>query len=102
MWYQSGPIYINVTNTCIADQKIVDGKYLTTKTDIEGNADKGYGADKADKVKQNNHNRVKHGYGLDNVKRCVDKYSGTMKLNCTGELFIAEVLLYVPVKVYKK
>lgn len=100
--YQSGPIYINVTNTCIADQKVVDGKYLTTKTDIEGNADKGYGADKADKVKQNNHNRVKHGYGLDNVKRCVDKYSGTIKLNCTGELFIAEVLLYVPVKVYKK
>lgn len=65
MWYQSGPIYINVTNTCIADQKVVDGKYLTTKTDIEGNVDKGYGADKA---KQNNHNRVKHGYGLDNVK----------------------------------
>ena len=80
----------------------MDGKYLTTKTDIEGNVDKGYGADKADKVKQNYHNRVKHGYGLDNVKRCVDKYSGTMKLNCTGELFIAEVLLYVPVKVYKK
>ena len=33
--YQSGTIYMNVTNTCISDQKIENGKYLTTK--IEDN-----------------------------------------------------------------
>ena len=41
------------------------------------------------------HKSGKHGYGLDNVRRCVDKYKGTMKLTCDDGKFVAEILVYV-------
>lgn len=95
--YQSGTIYMNVTNTCISDQKVENGKYLTTKTDDEKNMHNEETVSEGFSI-SGRHKSGKHGYGLDNVKRCVDKYSGTMKLNCKDDVFTAEVLIYVPVQ----
>lgn len=95
--YQSGTIYMNVTNTCISDQKVENGKYLTTKTDEEKNMHNKEVVSEGFSI-AGRHKSGEHGYGLDNVKRCVDKYSGTMKLNCKDDVFIAEVLIYVPVQ----
>lgn len=104
--YQSGTIYMKVTNTCINDQKIKDGKYLTTKTDDEAVIQplKAAGHKRNVPNKKNGgsemraqHNGRKHGFGLMNVRSCVDKYSGTMKLTCEDGKFVAEVLIYVPV-----
>ena len=91
--YQSGTIYMNVTNTCISDQKVENGKYLTTKTDDEKNMHNEETVSEGFSI-SGRHKSGKHGYGLDNVKRCVDKYSGTMKLNCKDDVFTAEVTLY--------
>lgn len=95
--YQSGTIYMNVTNTCISDQKVENGKYLTTKTYDEKNMHNEETVSEGFSI-SGRHKSGKHGYGLDNVKRCVDKYSGTMKLNCKDDVFTAEVLIYVPVQ----
>lgn len=95
--YQSGTIYMNVTNTCISDQKVENGKYLTTKTDDEKNMHNEETVSEGFSI-SGRHKSGKHGYGLDNVKRCVDKYSGTMKLNCKDDVFTAEVLIYVTVQ----
>lgn len=95
--YQSGTIYMNVTNTCISDQKVENGKYLTTKTDEEKNMHNKEAVSEGFLI-AGRHKSEKHGYGLDNVKRCVDKYSGTMKLNCKDDIFTAEVLIYVTVQ----
>ena len=90
--YQSGTIYMNVTNTCISDQKIENGKYLTTKTE-----DNMYNEEAVSEGLSiaGRHKSGKHGYGLDNVRRCVDKYKGTMKLTCDDGKFVAEILVYV-------
>lgn len=92
--YQSGTIYMNVTNTCISDQKVENGKYLTTKTDDEKNMHNEETVSEGFSI-SGRHKSGKHGYGLDNVRRCVDKYKGTMKLTCDDGKFVAEILVYV-------
>lgn len=34
-----------------------------------------------------------HGYGLKNVKDCIDSYNGLFEIQCREQQFIAEVLL---------
>lgn len=36
-----------------------------------------------------------HGYGLDNIKRIVEKYNGDVKIEYSGEMFIVGVVVYV-------
>lgn len=38
---------------------------------------------------------VKHGYGLKNINKSIDKYNGYLEINHTESLFSADVLLYV-------
>ena len=71
--YNMGVLCINVINSCIHDQNIVNGKYISTKKD-------------KDKL---------HGYGIINVKKCVAKYNGTVVFGSDDNSFKAEVLLYI-------
>lgn len=71
--YNMGVLCINIINSCIHDQNIVNGKYISTKQ----NKDK------------------QHGYGIVNVKKCVAKYNGTVVFSNDDNSFKAEVLLYI-------
>lgn len=71
--YQMGMLRINIVNSCIHDQNIIDGKYISTKLDEVKN----------------------HGYGIINVRKCVAKYNGTVKFSNDDTRFKAEVLLYI-------
>lgn len=73
MRYKAGTLYISVSNNCISDQKLQNGQYVSTKQNKE----------------------KQHGYGISNIKRCVDKYNGTMQITCKEERFTAEILMFV-------
>ena len=71
--YRMGMLRINIVNSCIHDQNIIDGRYISTKLDEIKN----------------------HGYGMINVRKCVAKYNGTVKFSNDDTRFKAEVLLYI-------
>lgn len=71
--YRMGMLRINIVNSCIQDQNIIDGRYISTKLDEIKN----------------------HGYGMINVRKCVAKYNGTVKFSNDDTRFKAEVLLYI-------
>ena len=71
--YQMGMLRINIVNSCIHDQNIIDGRYISTKLDEIKN----------------------HGYGMINIRKCVAKYNGTVKFSNDDKRFKAEVLLYI-------
>ena len=71
--YNMGVLCINIINSCIQDQNVVNGRYISTKQD---------------KDKQ-------HGYGMVNVKKCVAKHNGTVVFSNDDKSFKAEVLLYI-------
>ena len=72
MKFQKGILKIKVENVYDGLCLIEDGRYLTTKNDILGT----------------------HGYGLDNVKKIVEKYSGTMDIESSNCRFIVKILLF--------
>lgn len=71
--YRMGMLRINIVNSCIHDQNIIDGRYISTKLDEIKN----------------------HGYGMINIRKCVAKYNGTVKFSNDDKRFKAEVLLYI-------
>lgn len=73
LYYESGILYINIKNSYNGELKKEKGKYISTKE------------------KQN-----KHGIGLENVKKVVHRYNGTLKIDDLDNIFNVEVMLYIP------
>lgn len=73
LYYESGILYINIKNSYNGELKKEKGKYISTKE------------------KQN-----KHGIGLENVKKVVHRYNGTLKIDDLDNIFNIEVMLYIP------
>lgn len=65
-------LFINVKNTFDGKLKVQDGRVLTSKKD------------------QSN-----HGFGIENIKRSVEKYKGFFDYEIEKEEFIASVILYL-------
>jgi sensor histidine kinase regulating citrate/malate metabolism len=68
-------LYINLRNSCLGKDSIkltAEGKLLTTKKEKET-----------------------HGFGLQNVKLIIDKYSGAMKITHENHCFVVDCMLYL-------
>ena len=70
--YHKGILMIKVENNYNSELKIQEGRYLTTKE---------------------NHSE-EHGFGLENVSKVVEKYSGTMEIHSENNRFKVKLLLY--------
>lgn len=62
-------LYVKVSNTALASPKIVGGNFISTK---QGDG---------------------HGYGVKNIKKCVEKYQGSFESNYDNGVFCVEVLI---------
>ncbi|NLT14861.1 MAG: ATP-binding protein, partial [Clostridiales bacterium] len=45
---------------------------------------------------QEEKNQKLHGYGLKNVRRCIDKYKGTMNIDANGTQFTVSIHINIP------
>ena len=70
--YDRGRVIISVKNTYSTPVKYVNGEIVSTKDDTE-----------------------KHGYGLRNIKRVVEKYDGYMETNHAQSIFTVDIILFV-------
>lgn len=70
--FQKGIFKIKIENVYDGICNIAEGRYLTTKNGISET----------------------HGYGLDNVKKIVEKYSGTMDIDSSNYRFLVKILLF--------
>lgn len=68
--YNAGMLHISMSNLFEGNIKRVDGNIVSRKGE-------------------------NHGLGLDNVKRIVDKYDGTMVMECDGGRFDVDVIMFV-------
>ncbi|MDO5381394.1 MAG: ATP-binding protein [Eubacteriales bacterium] len=68
--YNAGMLHISMSNLFEGNIKRVDGNIVSRKGD-------------------------NHGLGLDNVKRIVDKYYGTMVMECDDGRFDVDVIMFV-------
>jgi sensor histidine kinase regulating citrate/malate metabolism len=67
--YNAGVLHISMSNLYIGSVKKLDGRIVSKKGE-------------------------NHGYGLDNVKRIVDKYDGSMVIECGNGKFEVDVAIY--------
>jgi sensor histidine kinase regulating citrate/malate metabolism len=67
--YNAGVLHISMSNLYIGSVKKLDGRIVSKKGE-------------------------NHGYGLDNVKRIVDKYDGSMVIECGNGKFEVDVVIY--------
>ena len=70
--YDRGRVIISVKNTYSTPVKYVNGEIVSTKDDTE-----------------------KHGYGLKNIKRTVEKYDGYMETDHIQNIFTVDIILFV-------
>lgn len=70
--YQKGILKLKIENVYDGICQIEEGRYLTTKDEKTGI----------------------HGYGLGNVRKIVEKYSGTMDIESSDYLFVVKILLF--------
>lgn len=70
--YDRGRVIVSVKNTYSTPIKYINGEIVSTKTDDE-----------------------KHGYGLKNIKRTVEKYDGYMEIDHAQNIFSADIILFV-------
>lgn len=70
--YDRGRVIVFVKNTYSTPIKYINGEIVSTKTDDE-----------------------KHGYGLKNIKRTVEKYDGYMEIDHAQNIFSVDIILFV-------
>ena len=68
--YNAGMLHISISNLFEGNVKRVDGNIVSRKGE-------------------------NHGLGLDNIKRIVEKYDGTMVMECDGGRFDVDVIMFV-------
>jgi sensor histidine kinase YesM len=68
-----GQLFIHVKNTFDGSLVVQDGTLITTNKD-----------------------KANHGFGIENIKRSVEKYKGIFDYEVEGREFVASVILYVP------
>lgn len=68
--YNAGMLHISMSNLFEGKIKKVDGNIVSRKGE-------------------------NHGLGLDNIKRIVEKYDGTMVMECDGGQFDVDVIMFV-------
>ena len=72
--YEKGMLFIHIQNSYVNTTIKQDGEYLTTKKKTG-----------------------KHGIGLQNVKRVVNNYQGTMEISDEDNIFEVKILLYTSI-----
>lgn len=50
---------------------------------------------KNDKITTTKHEHNKHGYGISNISKTVDKYNGYMEINYTKNIFMMDIIIYL-------
>lgn len=71
VYYKKGILFIETKNSFTHDLIKKEGRYLTTKKDIE-----------------------EHGIGLQNVKKVVNSYHGSMEVSNKSSIFTVKIMLY--------
>ena len=70
--YGQERLIISISNPYKTDLRYENGEIITTKKDNQ-----------------------KHGFGIKNIEKVVEKYNGYMEINHENQIFTADILLYL-------